>query len=175
MRTNRRRSNRPLVAGISISFVVFVFSTTCRIIVFGCVLERAADCLCSRLQGQTVCSIQGGSDSLQIWMLILHGSSDIPMPHRPHHRREIAGVAQDPCPRNRDVRNTRRDPQRVAPSFVRCGIASPCPSNDHTVNERKETAIPQPYLRRGPEALRMPDHSSGLFFARRGSCCLARR
>lgn len=90
--------NRPLVAGVSISSVVFVLSTTCRIIVVACALERAVDCLCGRLHGQSVGSIQGGSDSLQIWMLILHGSSDIPMPHCPHHRREIAGVAQDPCP-----------------------------------------------------------------------------
>jgi hypothetical protein len=79
-------TDRPLVAGISISSVVFIFSTTCRIIVVACDLERAADCLCGRPQGRSVGSIQGGSDSLQIWMLILHRSSDIPMPHCPHHR-----------------------------------------------------------------------------------------
>src|SRR2546425_13341032 len=77
--------------------------------------------------------------------------------------------------RNRVVRNTRRDPQGVEPSGVRFGIAFPGPSNDHTVNERKETAIPPPYLRRGPAALRMPDRSSGSFFSHRQSCCLARR
>jgi hypothetical protein len=37
-----------------------------------------------------ICSIQGGSDNLKVWMLILHGSSDIFMPHCPHHSREIA-------------------------------------------------------------------------------------
>jgi hypothetical protein len=52
------------------------------------------------------------------------------------------------------VRNTRRDPQGVEPSGVRFGIAFPCPSNDHTVNERKETAILPPYLRRGLGALK---------------------
>jgi hypothetical protein len=52
------------------------------------------------------------------------------------------------------VRNTRRDPQGVEPSGVRFGIAFPGPSNDHTVNERKETAILPPYLRRGLGALR---------------------
>jgi hypothetical protein len=55
---------------------------------------------------------------------------------------------------NRVVRNTRRDPQGVEPSGVRFGIAFPSPSNDHTVNERKETAIPPPFLRLGPGALR---------------------
>jgi len=49
--------------------------------------------LCGRLQGQSVCSVQGGSDNLQVWMLILHRSSDILMAHGPHHRREVAGVA----------------------------------------------------------------------------------
>src|SRR5713226_4329666 len=77
--------------------------------------------------------------------------------------------------RNRVVRNTRRDPQGVEPSGVRFGIAFPGPSNDHTVNQRTETAILPPYLRRGLGALRMRDRSSGSFFSHRQSCCLARR
>jgi hypothetical protein len=37
--------------------------------------------------------MEGGSDNLKVWMLILHGSSDIFMPHCRHHRRQIAGIA----------------------------------------------------------------------------------
>src|SRR5436309_11370913 len=36
-------TNRPLVTRSLISSVLIMFSTTCRIIVFACVLERAAD------------------------------------------------------------------------------------------------------------------------------------
>jgi len=48
--------------------------------------------------------MEGGSDNLKVWMLILHGSSDIFMPHCRHHRRQIAGIAKDPRSRNRVVR-----------------------------------------------------------------------
>ena len=37
------RADRPSVTGSLISSVLIMFSTTCRIIVFACVLERAAD------------------------------------------------------------------------------------------------------------------------------------
>jgi hypothetical protein len=40
---DRITTDRPLVTGSLISSVLIMFSTTCRIIVFACVLERAAD------------------------------------------------------------------------------------------------------------------------------------
>src|SRR6266852_1690675 len=39
----KKTTVRPLVTGSLISSVLIMFSTTCRIIVFACVLERAAD------------------------------------------------------------------------------------------------------------------------------------
>src|SRR6202167_5608857 len=97
-------------------------------------------------------------------MLILHGSSDILVPPCPHHRGHIAGVAEDPRPIIVSCAIQDKILGGVGPSGVRFGIAFPCPSNDHTANERKETAIP-PYLQRGLGALRMRDRPSGSFFS----------
>ena len=51
--TMGQHTDRPLVTGSLISSVLIMFSTTCRIIVFACVLERAAD-LPMRSSAQTI-------------------------------------------------------------------------------------------------------------------------
>ncbi len=43
MELKNETADRPLVTGSLISSVLIMFSTTCRIIVFACVLERAAN------------------------------------------------------------------------------------------------------------------------------------
>jgi hypothetical protein len=48
--------------------------------------------LCDRLHGRSISSIQHSSDNL-CQDADTAGSSDIFVPHGPHHRREIAGVA----------------------------------------------------------------------------------
>ena|ERR1700683_1212680 len=83
-------------------------------------------------------------------MLILHGSSDILVPHCPHHRRQIAGVAEDPRPIIVSCAIQDKILGGVGPSGVRFGIAFPCPSDSELLSHAHQMTTPRTSGRKQP-------------------------
>jgi hypothetical protein len=129
--------------------------------------------LCSCLQCRSIGSIERRSDNVEIGMLILHRCSYIAMPHRLHHRREIASISEHP---GSIVMPTVHDQfLRVELFSEQAGIACPDPSNAQTPTSSTETTNPGLSRRRESEAVHTHDHSSESFSVPPPSCCLVRK